>query len=93
MTLPEIPVSMRNIAMQFELTSSHLDAGVLAAALRPLDPDVRVALDAARGRLEVIGTATAAQVLDVLEKIGCAARPLEKDVHISGGSTCCGHCG
>lgn len=79
--------------MQFELTSSHLDAAVLAAALRPLDPDVRVALDAARGRLEVIGTATAAQVLDVLEKIGCAARPLEKDVHISGGSTCCGHCG
>jgi copper chaperone len=87
-----MPVSLRNTAMQFELTSPHPDAGALAVALRPLDPGVRVALDAARGRLEVICTATVAQVQDVLETIGCAARPLEKDVHISGGSTCCGHC-
>jgi hypothetical protein len=79
-------------AMQFELTSRNHDVAMLAAALRPLDPEVRIALDAARGRLEVIGTATAAQVLDVLQEIGCIAQPLEKDVHISGGSTCCGHC-
>jgi hypothetical protein len=78
--------------MQFELSSRNHDAAMLAAALRPFDPEVKVALDAARGRLEVIGTATAAQVLDVLQEIGCVARPLEKDVHISGGSTCCGHC-
>ena len=78
--------------MQFELTSRNQDAAMLAAALRPLDPEVRIALDAARGRLEVIGSATTAQVLDVLQEIGCVAQPLEKDVHISGGSTCCGHC-
>lgn len=79
--------------MQFELDASDLDANALAAALRPLDPDVRIALDAARGRLEVIGTVTTARVLDVLDGIGCVAKPLEQDVHISGGSTCCGHCG
>jgi copper chaperone len=78
--------------MQFELTSSSHDAATLAAALRPLDPDVRIALDAKRGRLEVIGTPTAAQVMGALQEIGCAAQPLVDDVHISGGSTCCGHC-
>jgi hypothetical protein len=28
----------------------------------------------------------------VLEAIGWVARPLQQEVHISGGSTCCGHC-
>lgn len=78
--------------MQFELSAGNPDATALAAALRPLDPDARIALDAARGRLEVISTATAVQVQDVLQAIGCVARPLQQDVHISGGSTCCGHC-
>ncbi|HEX2596952.1 MAG TPA: hypothetical protein VHL61_10875 [Luteimonas sp.] len=78
--------------MQFELSTHHLDAKALTAALRPLDPNARIALDAARGRLEVLSVATAAQVLGVLDAIGCVARLLEKDVHVSGGSTCCGHC-
>ena len=78
--------------MQFELSNPNLDAAALAAALRPLDPDARVVFDAGRGRLEVISVATAAQVLGVLDGIGCSATPLEKEVHISGGSTCCGHC-
>ena len=79
--------------MQFELATPTPDAATLAAALRPLDSEVKVALDAARGRLEVIGTPTTAQVLTVLQAIGCQAQPLEQEVHISGGSTCCGHCG
>lgn len=79
--------------MQFELSTRQHDAASLAAALRPLDPNVQVALDAGRGHLEVLASATGAQVLDVLKSIGCVAKPLEKDVHISGGSTCCGHCG
>lgn len=78
--------------MQFELSTRNLDAAALAAALRPLDPEARIALDAARGRLEVVSVATAAQVLGVLDGIGCTATPLEQEVHISGGSTCCGHC-
>jgi hypothetical protein len=78
--------------MQFELSVRDLDATTLAAALRPLDPNAHIALDAARGRLEVISTATAVQVQDALHGIGCVAKPLDQDVHISGGSTCCGHC-
>lgn len=78
--------------MQFELSVHNLDAAAIAAALRPLDPEAQIALDAKRGRLEVISTATASQVQDALQGIGCLARPLDQDVHISGGSTCCGHC-
>lgn len=79
--------------MQFELsTPPNPDAARLAAALQPLDPDARIALDARRGKLEVLTVASAEQVLTALESIGWSARPLEQDVHISGGSTCCGHC-
>jgi copper chaperone len=87
-----MPISQKETAMQFELSTRDLDATLLAAALRPLDPDARIALDAARGRLEVISTATAAQVQGALQELGCVASPLEQEVHISGGSTCCGHC-
>ncbi len=78
--------------MQFELSARDLDATRLAAALRPLDPEAHITLDAARCRLEVISTATAVQVQDALLQIGCVTKPLDQDVHISGGSTCCGHC-
>ena len=79
--------------MQFELSiPCDPEASRLAAALRPVDPDARIALDARRGRLEVLTAATAAQVMHALASIGWAARPLEQEVHISGGSTCCGHC-
>lgn len=78
--------------MQFELSAPRLDANLLAAALVPLDPDVKVVLDAHRGRLEVMSTATADQVMLALQELGCVAKPLEQEVHISGGSTCCGHC-
>lgn len=79
--------------MQFELSTAHADAASLTAALRVLDPQARVALDVDRGRLEVLASASSGQILDVLARIGCVARLLENEVHISGGSTCCGHCG
>ena len=79
--------------MQFELSARDLDQNRLVATLQSLDSDARIAVDAARNRLEVISTATATQVQDALQGIGYVAKPLETDVHISGGSTCCGHCG
>jgi copper chaperone len=79
--------------MQFELSTAHPDAAAITAAMRALDPQARVALDTGRGHLEVLASASGAQILDALARIGCTARPLEKEVHISGGSTCCGHCG
>src|SRR3546814_3139060 len=80
------------IQMQFELSTRELDAAMIATALRPLDPDARVALDVESGHLEVLSTASAAQVLGVLDAMGCVATPLSQGVHISGGSTCCGQC-
>src|SRR3546814_17622280 len=76
--------------MQFELSTRELDAAMIATALRPLDPDARVALDVASGHLEVLSPASAAQVLGVLDPMGCVSTPLSQAVHISGGSTCCG---
>ena len=79
--------------MQFELSARHPDAATLASAMRSLDAHATVVLDAAHGRLEVLTSAPAAQVLDKLQGLGCTARLLEQPVHISGGSTCCGSCG
>ncbi len=78
--------------MQFEVTSCQLDASKLAAAMQPLDPDARITLDSAHDRLEVISSASAEQVQGVLDQLGCSATPLDNDVHISGGTTCCGGC-
>lgn len=78
--------------MQFELTTCTHDAATLTAALRPLDPAAHVTVDNASGHLEVVSTATAEQVQGILEQIGCAATPLQDEIHISGGSTCCGGC-
>ena len=78
--------------MQFELSTRRLDAAEITKALRPLDPGARVAFDADHGHLEVLSSASAAQVLGVLDAMGCVATPLSQDVHISGGSTCCGQC-
>ncbi len=78
--------------MQFELSVRNLDAASLATALAPLDPGAKIALDVASGRLEVSSSASVSQVLDALQGIGCTAQPIDQDVHISGGSTCCGHC-
>ncbi|MDQ2701404.1 MAG: hypothetical protein M3Y70_01005 [Pseudomonadota bacterium] len=79
--------------MQFELSTRDADASKLANAMQAIDPGARIALNAARGRLEVLTDATPVQVLNAIESIGWVARPLLQEVHISGGSTCCGHCG
>lgn len=79
--------------MQFQLHSGVPEAAILNTALRRLDPDAAIVLDARKSRLEVLSTANASEVLGALDAVGCVATPLLQDVHISGGSTCCGHCG
>lgn len=78
--------------MQFDLSANDLDTSKLAAALHPVDPDARIAFDAAHGNLEVISTASVVQVQDTLQAMGYPAQLRETDVHVSGGSTCCGGC-
>ncbi len=78
--------------MQFQLSANRPTAAMLAAALHPLDPHARITIDERRGVLEVVSTASANQIGFALQQIGCEATPLERLVHISGGSTCCGGC-
>ncbi|NLA66818.1 MAG: hypothetical protein GX856_00955 [Gammaproteobacteria bacterium] len=77
--------------MQFQLSGTP-DAATLAAALRPLDPDARIILDVATSRMEVVSSAGSAEVLAALREAGHAVEPLVHELHISGGSTCCGGC-
>ena len=78
--------------MQFEL-DARPDAATLATALRPLDPDAKIALDGASGRLDVISSASSEQVADALRQAGYAVQPVVQELHVSGGSTCSGGCG
>lgn len=78
--------------MQFRLPTSTPDATALAGRLQPIDPFAQITLDAKRGVLEVLSSASSEQIVQVLEQLGCEAEPLEKLTHISGGSTCCGGC-
>lgn len=78
--------------MQFELSTATASPEHLSQALRQLDPDAQITLDAAHGRLEVFSTASQDQIVHALGLIGCQARALDEEVHISGGSTCCGGC-
>ncbi|MEO8365592.1 MAG: hypothetical protein ABI538_05230 [Pseudoxanthomonas sp.] len=78
--------------MQFELSARDLDQAGLVTTLHSLDSNARIVVDAAHNRLEVISTATVAQLQNALQRIGYVAKPLATEVHISGASTCCGHC-
>ena len=79
--------------MQFRLSDTTPDATVIAAALRLLDPDVKVTRDDAQGCVDVRSSASEEDVTHALQRLGFDAEPLQKDVHVSGGSTCCGGCG
>lgn len=78
--------------MQFQLSSRPADAGVIAALLQPFDANARITLDPGAGLLDVISTASADQIVHALGAAGFEARPLGDQVHVSGGSTCCGGC-
>lgn len=78
--------------MQFQLSGNRPNAAMVAAAVHPLDPGARIALDEQRSLLEVVSTASANQIVFALQQIGCQAAPLDSLMHISGGSTCCGGC-
>ncbi|MEN1956662.1 hypothetical protein WCE34_03270 [Luteimonas sp. MJ204] len=78
--------------MQFDLSAGTFDATTLTAALRPIDPDAKITIDIASGRLDVVSVASREQILEALDKAGCQAEPAVHELHVSGGSTCCGGC-
>lgn len=91
--VPELPRKVPTMQFEISGTGSRHDAATFAAAMRSLDSHATVTLDVANGRLEVLTDAPASQVIEKLGTLDCTARLLEKPVHISGGSTCCGSCG
>lgn len=78
--------------MQFQISGAAVEAPAIAAALRLLDPDAVVALDRDHGHLDIQSVASGRDVADALQRLGLKATPLAHEVHVSGGSTCCGGC-
>ena len=69
--------------MQFDI-NGRPDAATLAAALRPLDPAARIALDADSGRLDIATHAGTAEVADALRRAGIAVTPVVQELQDRG---------
>jgi hypothetical protein len=79
--------------MQFQLNQPVADPLALLRALQAHDPLAQIELDAARGTIDVRGNLDGAQAAAALREVGLVASPLvERAPHVSGTSTCCGHC-
>lgn len=80
--------------MLFQLDGLHHDTPAIAHALRAIDPACRVEAGPQPGQLEVQAQMTADQIIAALGRAGYVAsrtsEPLQ--MHVSGGSTCCGSC-
>lgn len=80
--------------MLFQLDQPVVEPLALLRALKQHDLLARIEIDSARGTVDVQGRIDARQAVAVFEQLGLAARPaaVERAPHVSGGSTCCGHC-
>ncbi|RYD16573.1 MAG: hypothetical protein EOP90_00945 [Lysobacteraceae bacterium] len=79
--------------MQFQLNRPVADPLALLRALKSHDPLAQIELDAARGTVDVRGKLDMAQAAAAFREVGLVASPLaERAPHVSGTSTCCGHC-
>jgi hypothetical protein len=80
--------------MLFQVDGLAEDTGMILAALRVHDAGTRIECDLAAGRIDVMGQVTSAQVIAALRSAGYAASraPAPQQIHVSGGSDCCGSC-
>lgn len=78
--------------MQFQFSGAVPSATRVAAALSLLDPDVKVVQDDALGCVDIQSSVSSDEVLQVLGRLGHKASVVKDEVHVSGGSTCCGGC-
>jgi hypothetical protein len=85
---------LENAHMLFQVT--HLVEGTegIAAALRAMDANARVSSDLAAGQIEVSAQLTSEQVIAALRGAGYEALRVSepRQIHVSGGSDCCGSC-
>lgn len=80
--------------MLFQMKHLAADTGAIAAALRALDAGARVTCDAAAGQIDVSAQLTSDQVVAALHGAGYEASRMSepRQIHVSGGSDCCGSC-
>lgn len=79
--------------MLFQLNRPVADPLPLLRALKSHDPLARIELDATRSTVDVQGNLDASQAAAAFREVGLVVSSLpERAPHVSGTSTCCGHC-
>lgn len=80
--------------MLFQVKDLAGDTGAIAAILRAHDANAQVTGDPVAGQIDVAAQLTSGQVITALQEAGYeASRVFEpRQIHVSGGSTCCGSC-
>ncbi|MEO8809422.1 MAG: hypothetical protein ABI386_04160 [Rhodanobacter sp.] len=80
--------------MLFRVKDLSADTSVVAAVLRAHDADARVDADPAAGQIKVSARMTSDQIVAILGDAGVEALRVSepRQIHVSGGSTCCGSC-
>jgi hypothetical protein len=77
-----------------DLAGDTGDTGVIVAALRAHDANAQVTTDFPAGQIDVSAQLTATQVIAALQVAGYEASRMSepRQIHVSGGSDCCGSC-
>lgn len=80
--------------MLFQVKNLAADTSGIIAALRVHDTHVRVVGDPVAGQIDVAAQLTSGEVIAILHEAGYEASRLSepRQVHVSGGSDCCGSC-
>jgi copper chaperone len=80
--------------MIFQVPHPISDSVELLRALRAHDAFAQIEVDTAKGTIKVLGQLDANQAAAAFGRVGIDARPMAdaRNAHVSGGSTCCGHC-
>ncbi len=80
--------------MLFQVKNLAEDTGAIAAILRAHDASANVTGDIAAGQINVAAQLTSGQVVTALQDAGYELSRVSepRQIHVSGGSTCCGSC-
>ncbi|MGY3041714.1 hypothetical protein ACVWWQ_003347 [Rhodanobacter sp. TND4EL1] len=80
--------------MLFEVKNLAGDTAAIAAILRAHDANAKVIGDATTGQIDVAAQLTSGQIITALQEGGYQALRVSepRQIHVSGGSTCCGSC-
>lgn len=80
--------------MLFQVKDLAGDTGAIAAILRTHDAHAKVTADPGAGQIDVAAQLTSGQVINALQAAGYEASRVSEvqQIHVSGGSTCCGSC-